>query len=166
MHSINKKKRSKKKVFLYGILIIIILLQFIRPERNIAAPQINNKNDMGSILSISKEAKSILEVSCYDCHSNNTNYPWYTNIQPIGLWMQMHVDDGKRAVNFSKFGSYSKQDQHHTLEEIIREVENEKMPLPSYLQMHKDASISNLEKEQLINWAKERRDELAKNFNY
>jgi hypothetical protein len=95
----------------------------------------------------------ILQRACNDCHSNNTHYPWYTNIQPVGWWMQHHVNEGKEELNFSEFGTYTAKRQNHKMEEVAEQIKKGEMPLNSYLWIHKDAKLSDQEKEILISWA-------------
>ena len=100
---------------------------------------------------------TILQTSCFDCHSNYTNYPWYTNIQPIGWWLNHHVDEGKEELNFSEFESYSLKRKLHKLEEIKEMVEEGEMPLSSYTLIHGDTKLSPEQKEILYTWVTETR---------
>ncbi|MDQ3682312.1 MAG: heme-binding domain-containing protein [Bacteroidota bacterium] len=141
-----------KRVFLVA-LTIFVAMQFIRPAKNITANEKDNlKNDISSIYPVPENVKNILKASCYDCHSNNTYYPWYSNIQPVGLWMQFHVDEGKLELNFNEFASYNKEKQHKKFEEIIEEIKINRMPLPSYIKMHKEAKLTQDEKYILTAW--------------
>ena len=103
---------SKKKKFFYILIVVFIIIQFIRPERNLGERETENT------IFVSNEVGQILQTSCFDCHSNYTNYPWYTHIQPLGLWMNHHVNEGKSELNFSEFESYSLKRKLHKLEEI------------------------------------------------
>lgn len=143
----------KNKISSKILLIIIgafILLQFVRPARNIGELPVN-----GDTLAIQtpSDVNTILQTACYDCHSNHTNYPWYTNIQPIGLWMQHHVEEGKDELNFSVFNTYSAKRKKHKLKEIIEEVEGHEMPLSSYTIIHKEAELSVEQILTLTQWA-------------
>lgn len=148
-----------KKKILWGLLIVIIGIQFIRPARNEAAAIA--ANDISKFYHIPANVQNILQRACNDCHTNNTIYPWYTNIQPIGWWMQDHVNEGKRELNFSEFGTYAPKKQDHKMEEIIEMVEYNEMPLDSYIWMHGDAKLSEEEKTAFIAWAKQIRAEIA-----
>ena len=99
------------------LAILLVVVQFIRPERN--EGNANGENDITHFTSVPDDVKQILETSCYDCHSDHTNYPWYTNIQPIGLWMQHHVDEGKQHLNYSQYNTYKPKRQKHKMEETI-----------------------------------------------
>jgi hypothetical protein len=148
-----------KKKILWGILLLFIAIQFIRPARNISDEI--TQNDLTQQYNISTDITDLLDKACNDCHSNNTYYPWYANVQPIGWWLQHHVDEGKRELNFSEFGSYSPRKQDHKLEELIELVEKGAMPLSSYTLVHHDAKLSDEEKKTLTGWAKRLRTEIA-----
>ncbi|MBL7883099.1 MAG: heme-binding domain-containing protein [Bacteroidia bacterium] len=150
---------SKKRKLILALVAIIVLIQFIRPAKNIG--QSYGENDITTVVTTSTEVKNILEKSCFDCHSNNTNYPWYNNIQPIAFWLADHVNEGKDELNFSEFKNYKLKRQDHKLEEIIEMVEENEMPLSSYTITHENAKLSDFEKETLIKWAKEGRNELG-----
>ncbi len=152
----------RKKILLI-VLAIFVIIQFIRPARNKSSHI--SANDLSKHYEVPAHVKKILEVSCNDCHSNNTVYPWYTNIQPAGWWMQWHVNDGKGHLNFSEFAAYTPKRQHHKLEETIDLLERNQMPLDSYLWMHKDAALSSEQKEILIIWAKTLMNKIASENN-
>jgi hypothetical protein len=122
-------------------------------------------NDITRHYSIPENVQEILKRSCTDCHSNHTNYPWYSNIQPVGWWLQYHIDEGKHELNFSEFATYTPKRQHHKMEETIEMIEQNEMPLNSYLWIHHDAKLNDADKKTLIDWAGHLRDELAKKHN-
>ncbi|WP_304139575.1 heme-binding domain-containing protein, partial [Mesonia mobilis] len=95
---------------------------------------------------------SILKTSCYDCHSNNTNYPWYQNITPVNYYLAEHINDGKKHLNFSEWENLSTSKKHHALKEILEEIEAKKMPLKSYLLLHQQAKLSATDIQTLKNW--------------
>lgn len=138
-----------KKV-LVGLLIILVIIQFFQPTKNIAA---ENGNHIYATFTTSAEVKTILTKACLDCHSNNTNYPWYANIQPVAWWLNDHVVDGKKQINFSEYGTYKLRKQFHKIEEVIDEVKAGEMPLNSYTWVHRNAQLSAEEKLVLISWA-------------
>ncbi len=140
------------KKFLYLLLIAFIVIQFFRPEKNISANA--SPNDIATHYTIPDGVLSSLKTSCYDCHSNNTNYPWYNNVQPVAWWLNSHIKDGKRHLNFSDFNSYKPKKKIHKLEETIELVEKKVMPLNSYLWIHKDAKLSEEQISAMVTWAK------------
>ncbi|WP_276481857.1 heme-binding domain-containing protein [Paraflavitalea pollutisoli] len=142
-----------------GILLLILIgIQFIRPERNESTGI--TANDIAQQYYIPPDIQEILQRACYDCHSKNTEYPWYTNIQPVGWWMSKHIEDGKESLNFNEFGSYTPKDQDHVMDEIIEVVGNGEMPLPSYLWMHGEAKLFD-DTAVLIDWARKLKKEIA-----
>lgn len=140
----------KKKIG-WALVIILVIIQFIRPEKNRSTTV--GANDLSKHYAIPPNVQDILGRACKDCHSNNTKYPWYSQVQPVGWWLQNHVNDGKSHLNFSEFAGYKPKDQHHKMEELIEEVKEGHMPLNSYLWIHKEAKLSATEKEALLIWA-------------
>lgn len=103
--------------------------------------------------------ESSLKAACYDCHSNYSHYPWYAEIQPIRWWLDGHIKNGKRHLNFSTFGDYEAKKQHHKMEEMIEMLEDGQMPLRSYTWMHPEAKLSEAQVSELITWT---RSQMAK----
>ena len=99
------------------------------------------------------EVDAILKSSCYDCHSNNTHYPWYANIQPVAWWLADHVNEGKREINFNEFLTYKPKKAHHKMEEVAEMVNEGEMPLQSYTIVHRDASLSDAQRKLVADWA-------------
>lgn len=139
-----------KKILLF-VLVILVGIQFIRPAKNQSANA--STQDITKMYPVPDSVKQILEKACYDCHSNNTRYPWYDNIQPVGWWMANHIKEGKKELNFSEFGSYTLKRQSRKLKKSAKEVDGGHMPIGSYLWIHKDAKLSDAEKQTYINWA-------------
>ncbi len=148
-----------KQIGLVGV-IIFISIQLIRPARNKSdgVPAA----DISKLVIVPDSVQVILANACYDCHSNNTRYPWYINIQPMGWFMAKHIRKGKAALNFSEFGSYSPRKQASKLTEIANSVRDGIMPLASYRWFHKKARLSGDEKRRLINWVHQTKDSLSK----
>ena len=130
------------------LFIVLVGIQFIPIQRN--KSDIVSNADFIEVYNPPLAVKSILETSCYSCHSNNTNYPWYSYIQPIGMFLQSHINEGKSELNFSEFRDYSSRMRNLKLNSIVNQLEDEKMPLPSYLIIHKEAELSKSERENLI----------------
>ena len=144
---------------LLAIGIIFIAIQFIQP-----APNENGRvsaTDISKIVSIPDSVQSMLNNACYDCHSNNTIYPWYAYVQPMGWLMANHISEGKEALNFSVFGSYSPRKQLSKLNGIANSIKDDIMPLSSYKLMHKNARLNTNEKTYLINWALQSQDSFS-----
>ncbi len=153
---------SKKSKVLIALLIIFILIQFIRPAKNEADKP--SLNDISIKYNVPLNVKNTLKASCYDCHSNNTVYPWYAELQPVGWWLSNHVNEGKRGLNFSEFSAYPIRKQYHKLEDIIDLVKKEEMPLKSYLIIHTYARLDDQQKLSLVNWSNSLRDNIKANY--
>jgi hypothetical protein len=148
------KKALMKKVLIIvvGILVVgFITIQFIRPEKNtgpeIAADQIT------AVHQVPDQVQRILKASCYDCHSNTTHYPWYSAIQPVAWFINDHVVEGKRELNFSTFATYPAYRQYKKFKEIGKEMKDGDMPLFSYTLIHRNAVLTPDEKSLLQSWA-------------
>lgn len=142
-----------KKVFKYLLvllLIILIIIQFFRPEKNKST--IVSVNDITKKFQVPEEVKKILKTACYDCHSNNTIYPWYAEVQPFAWWLSGHIRDGKRGLNFSEYGSYRLRKQYKRFEGINEQVKNGQMPLSSYTLIHRYAKLNDDQKLVIANW--------------
>ena len=147
-----------KKILLV-IVIGLVAIQFFRPDRNIASQA--SSSDISGVVRVPDSVKTILENACYDCHSNNTRYPWYANIQPTGWWLAGHIKEARGDLNFSEFGGYEQRRQLGKLEGIAAVVEEDIMPLRSYKLMHKNARLSQDEKNMLIDWTRQSVDNLS-----
>lgn len=150
---------SRIKKILLAALIVFIAIQFIRPARNESGQP--SPADISKIDSVPGNVQAILKTSCYDCHSNHTNYPWYSNIQPAGWWLASHIKEGKAELNFSEFGQYSIRRQRSKLFAIAKSIEDGTMPLPSYALVHSNSRLTTHEKALLINWANKTKDSLS-----
>ena len=138
-----------KKVFL-GLLVVFILIQFYRPEKNDSK---NELNAMSTVIEIPLEVSKIIQTSCADCHSNSTNYPWYSEIAPASWFLAQHVNEGKEHLNFSEWTTYNKDQQSHVLKDIKEVLNEHEMPLKSYLWIHKDAKLSENQYQIMYDWA-------------
>lgn len=151
-----------KKLLLVALLILVAI-QFFKPERNNSA---DNTYDIRNSYEVPEEVNQILVSACNDCHTNNTRYPWYANIQPIAWILAEHVEDGKKHLNLSTFTKMPIAVQNHKLEETAEMVEEKEMPLASYtyLGLHADAKLSDAQREILVNWAHAQMDSLKAHY--
>jgi hypothetical protein len=143
-----------KKVIKWSLMIIavvLIIIQFFRPEKNISSGV--SDQDISKHYSVPAKVLAVLQRSCYDCHSNNTAYPWYNNIQPFAWILADHVKEGKEELNFSTFASYTPKKAAHKLDEVIGEIEESEMPLSSYTIIHRNAVLSAQEIKMIHDWA-------------
>ena len=138
-----------KKV-LIGLLILVVIMQLLQPTRNISEGI--SENDITKMYAIPADVQIVFEQKCYDCHSNNTRYPWYIHIQPIGWWMASHIKKAKDDLNFSEFKTYSQKQLTHKLEEVSEVVNEGEMPLRSYIWLHKEAEVTPTEKTAINDW--------------
>lgn len=143
-----------KKVIKWSLLIIaliLVVIQFFRPEKNISSAVADQ--DIAKHYGVPDKVLAVLQRSCYDCHSNNTAYPWYNNIQPFAWFLADHVKDGKDELNFSIFASYTPKKAAHKLDEVIGETNEGEMPLSSYTFVHRNAILSDQEIKMINEWA-------------
>lgn len=144
------------KKILLGLLAIFIIMQFFRIDKT--NPPSDPAKDFLAISGASPEVGSLLKNACFDCHSNYTKYPWYTNIAPASWWIKGHINEGKEHLNFSEWGDYSKKKADHKLEECYEEVEERHMPLQSYTYLHPEAKLSDEQVQLLVDFFKEQRN--------
>lgn len=149
---------SRKKKIIFIVLMIFAAIQFIQPGRN-KSEQVLPVN-ISKVYAMPQNVETIFQKACNDCHSNNTNYPWYVTIQPMGWLMAKHIKDGKAVINFSEFGYYSKRRQISKLQDIANTIKDGKMPLPSYTWMHADARLTANEKALITSWLIKTKDSL------
>ncbi|GAB3709262.1 heme-binding domain-containing protein [Spirosoma flavus] len=143
---------------LLGLLAVFVVIQFFRPEKNqFTAP---SPNDITTKYAVPADVQTVLKRSCYDCHSNNTTYPWYDNIQPVAWWLSQHIDEGKDELNFSEFTTYTPKRARHKLEEVGEAVTDGWMPLGSYLWIHHDAKLKPEEAKLIADWASNLRSQI------
>ncbi len=146
---------------LWILLVAFIVIQFFRPEKNVSA---DRSKHISNLYAIPDQANTILVKACNDCHTNNTVYPWYAAIQPVNWWLNKHVQDGKKHLNFDEFTTYSLRKQFHKLEEVIEQVKEKEMPLDSYTWVHKDAKLSTEERVVLTSWAQSVMDTMKAHY--
>jgi len=151
---------SRLKIGSVLLLAILVVFQFVQPARNQSVQA--STRGIVSVISIPENVQAILQNSCYDCHSNNTRYPWYATLQPGAWWMASHIEEGKAELNFDEFGNYSKRRQLSKLKAIQGSIEDESMPLPSYTIIHRSASLSKTDQILLKNWIETARNEISK----
>ena len=148
------------KKILLGLLVILIIIQFLHPARNKSGQDM--PNDISKMVAMPGDVQVMLKKACYDCHSNNTNYPWYTAIQPFHWFMNYHIQSGKEELNFNEFGTYTPRRQQSKLRSIENSLKDGTMPLSAYTLIHRNAILSEAEKRLMINWVQNSRDSLNK----
>lgn len=142
------------KIILATVLFIFIAIQFYQPALNVDKGQVYT-TDFTQVYKMPIEIKAMCQTSCYDCHSNNTNYVWYDYVQPARTLVGIHIKNAKEDLNFNEWGTYSNRKQERLLNSIKEQIETKQMPLSSYTLMHKNAKLNNEQIKTLINWLKE-----------
>lgn len=150
---------NRFKKILLVFIAVFIAIQFIQPAHNKSEQVL--PTDFAKLFILPNNVQSVLQNACYDCHSNNTKYPWYTNIQPVGWMMAKHIKNGKEKLNFSDFGSNTIRKQISKLKEIVNQVKDDEMPLSSYKLMHKNARLSAEDKTLVKDWFLKKADSLS-----
>jgi hypothetical protein len=148
----------------YLALAALVIIQFFRPEKNLGATGNASPNYIAKNLTLPSNVETVLQTSCYDCHSNQTQYPWYANFQPVAWWLADHVNEGKKELNFDEFAKYSLRRQYHKLEEVAEQVEHDEMPLQSYTIVHGDAKLSPDQQKLLIDWSASARKQMEQTY--
>ena len=144
----------KQSIKITGIVLVIlfIAIQFLPRDHNESATK--PVNGIAKVCTVPDNVDEILKRSCYDCHSNNTNYPWYAQLQPFRFMLDRHIRQGKAELNFDEFGSYTARKQRSRLRAIGESLDEGSMPLSSYTLIHRDAILSKENKLTLANWLK------------
>jgi len=133
-------------------LLLLILSQFFGPKKN--------DGDLASVYAFiaetnpPKEVHQILKTTCFDCHSSKTDYPWYNAITPVNYWLNAHIKDGKKHLNFSEWDTYSLKRKEHKMDELYEEVEEHEMPLKSYTWTHPEANLTKDQIAAVVTWGK------------
>ncbi|WP_339652591.1 heme-binding domain-containing protein [uncultured Maribacter sp.] len=146
-----------KKIALV-LLVAFVGIQFIPTERNQSDSV--PSTDFMLVNNVPENIQKKLQVSCYDCHSNNTDYPWYNKVQPVAWYLEDHVEHGKEELNFNEWDSYSSRRKNSKLKSIISQIEDDEMPLKSYTLIHRDARLSDNEKKIVLDWVSKLKDSL------
>jgi len=146
------------KIIIIILLVAIVVIQFIPVDRN----QSDNvpKTDFMLVNDVPGDIKNKLQVSCYDCHSNNTQYPWYNKVQPVAWFLEGHIKEGKAELNFNEWDSLSNRRKKSKLRSIIKQIESGEMPLTSYTLIHKEAIFSEEETQKVVKYMENLKDSL------
>lgn len=139
-------------------LVGLVGIQFFPTSRN--QSDFIPKTDFMLVNDVPKQVERIIKTSCYDCHSNNTDYPWYNKVQPVAWFLEDHVTHGKEELNFNEWADYSNRRKNSKLKSIISQIEDGEMPLWSYTLVHKEAKLSKDEKKTVLNWISNLKDSL------
>ncbi|AYN69670.1 hypothetical protein D1013_07765 [Euzebyella marina] len=133
-------------------------IQFFSTSRN--QSDTIPKTDFMLVNDVPKQVENIIKTSCYDCHSNNTDYPWYNKVQPVAWFLEDHVTHGKEELNFNEWADYSNRRKNSKLKSIISQIENGEMPLWSYTLIHREAKLSEDKRKTVLDWVSKLKDSL------
>lgn len=147
------------KIIAWIALIAFIVIQFFSINRN--ESYTTPETDFMLVNNVPEKIQKKLQVSCYDCHSNNTAYPWYNKVQPIAWFLEDHVKEGKAELNFNEWNSLSNRRKKSKLKGIANQLKDAEMPLTSYTLIHRDAKVSEAEKKMILDWI----DKVLKKYN-
>lgn len=153
----------KPKYLVVGVVIIFALIQLKTAKR--INPSYEKEKDMIEMLNPPLVVENILKNACYDCHSNQTHFPWYSKVAPVSWMIETNVTTGREEVNFSIWGSYRSSRAMHKLEECHKQVKHEHMPASAYALMHPEARLSDAEKEKLLTWLEQKANEMMQEMN-
>lgn len=145
-----------KKVIVV-LLVAFIIIQFFPIDKT--NPPLTPGMDFLRIKKTPPQIASLISTSCYDCHSNESKYPWYSDIAPSSWLLKNHINEGRKHLNFSTFATYEPKRQAHKLEECIEMIEKEEMPLDSYYLGHQDAKLTTEQRKELIKYFKKVKEE-------
>ena len=132
------------------VVAIVLVIQVIPVERNVST--VPPGQSFEKTEKVPANVAAILKVSCYDCHSNNTRYPWYSELKPAAWLMARHITKGKEELNFDEFNNYSKRRKKAKIKSIISQIEKDEMPLKSYLLLHSDSKLTAEERKMLLDF--------------
>jgi len=147
------------KIAAIVLAAVFIVIQFIRPD--FTNPPVNQAETLEASTQVPENVEAILTSSCKDCHSHETQYPWYSKIQPSAWFLADHIEEGRREMNLSVWNTYETKRKRRKLTEMCEQVESRQMPLPSYLWIHQGAKLSDEQIRILCDWTKQETDKLA-----
>jgi hypothetical protein len=141
----------RRLIYLVSVVAVLILIQFIRPEKNLG--ELVTETDFIQVSQVPDSLARVFLNSCYDCHSNHTNYPWYSNVAPFSWYLNNHVVEGKAHLNFSNWGIMDKAQKVTALDQICEESSSGSMPLRSYLLIHRSSKLREQYIQAICDWA-------------
>ena len=143
-------QKFTKRNLRIAFLVVFALIQFVVIDKS--PIEINPESDFLMIEQAPKEVAELLQASCYDCHSNLTTYPWYSDIAPVSWWLKGHIDNGRGKLNFSEWDSYTLEEGDSLKQLSADLIEKKWMPILTYKIMHKESRLSDEQRALLIDW--------------
>ena len=146
---------SRKKLKWPALIVALIFigLQFTSPAHTNAS--FDETKSLQSVTTVPADVSNLLARSCDDCHSNQTNWRWYTYVAPVSWFTVGHVNEGRRELNFSEWGTYSERKKGTRLRAICQQCEKGEMPLPSYVLVHRDLKLTPDQVRTICDWTKQ-----------
>ena len=151
--------RRKLKWIAIAIAVIFIGLQFTTPRHT--NPPVDAAQTLVALTAPPADASAVFDRSCKDCHSNETNWRWYTYVAPVSWFTVGHVNEGRKELNVSEWGRYGKRMKDTRLKAICAQVRGGTMPLASYASVHRDTKVSPDEVKKICDWTEDIRKQLA-----
>lgn len=145
----------KKKIIII-LIAIVVLIQFYPMDKPTVT--IDNPNDLITTSNVPKNISTLLKNACYDCHSNESTFPWYSNVAPVKWMLYDHISEAREELNFSNWNSLETDDKADLLDDISSMVLEEEMPLKGYTILHSEANLSEADRELIATWADEMLD--------
>ena len=141
------------KYVLIGLGVLFVAIQFVPVERT--------NPPVTGLVDAPEDVLTTLRRSCWDCHSNETDWPWYAYVAPMSLRVTQHVWMGREHVNFTEWDSYDAEELDEAYEEIAKEIDKGGMPLSDYLLVHRDAKLTPADRDRLVSWAESARERIV-----
>ncbi len=138
------------RIVLLALLGIFVIIQFFQIDKE--NPPVVAEQNFVNIVSPPEDITKLLKDACYDCHSHETKYPWYTSVAPVSWWIAGHIEEGREHFNLSEWGTYDAEKKAHKAEEAAEEVEEGHMPISTYPPLHPEARLSDAQRERLASW--------------
>ena len=138
------------KRILLGLAAVLVIIQFFRIDKT--NPPIDSGQEFMALTAPPADVAQLIHDACYDCHSHETEYPWYTNVAPLSWWIADHVKEGRKHLNFSVWGTYEQKKKAHKAEECAEEINKKEMPLTSFLPAHPEARLTDEQRTRLSDW--------------
>ena len=145
-------QKFTKRNLLIAFLVVFALIQFVVIDKS--PIEINPEADFLMIEQAPVEVAELIQTSCYDCHSNLTTYPWYSNIAPVSWWLKGHIDNGRGKLNFSEWDNYTPEQGDTLKVKSADMIEKKWMPILTYKIIHKESRLSDEQRALLIDWLK------------
>lgn len=139
-----------KQKILIGLVVLLVIAQFFRIDKS--HPPVNPKIDFATVTNVPDDINAMMKNACYDCHSHEVTYPWYTNIAPVSWWIKGHIRNGAKRLNFSEWGNYTNKQQRHQIEDCVEVLNDKRMPPKSYKFLHPEAQLSDDDRSKIVGW--------------